>query len=173
MMHRVVKSRRATEAALVAMRPDGRVVAMVGGLDYDRSQFNRASQALRQPGSSFKAFVCLATSKAKGRPHMLVVDEHVTIGDWTPENYGHGYQGLVSLRHASSAWINTVGVKLTNAVGPNEVARTGRELGTKSRIRSNDPSLALGTLEVTLLELTSAYAAFAADACPVKPWGVV
>ena len=163
----------AGQAALVAMRPDGRVLAMVGGTDYRQSQFNRASQALRQPGSSFKAFVYLAAVRAGGQPDMLVVDEPITIGDWSPKNYDGKFRGVVPLRRAFSSSINTVSVRLTQAVGPKQVATAARDLGIRTPISDEDPSIALGTSEVTLLDLTSAYAAFAANAYPIKPWGIV
>ena len=164
---------RAGQAALVAMRPDGRVLAMVGGRKYEDSQFNRASQALRQPGSSFKAFVYLAAARAGGRPDMLVADEPITIGDWSPRNYDGRYRGIMPLRRAFSSSINTVSVRLTQAVGPRQVALAARDLGITTTISDEHPSIALGTSEVTLLDLTSAYAAFAANAYPIKPWGVV
>lgn len=172
-LQRQGRYRKAGQAALVAMRTDGRVVAMVGGTNYRRSQFNRASQALRQPGSSFKAFVYLAAMRAGGRPDMLVNDEPITIGNWSPKNYNGDYRGIVPLRRAFSSSINTVAVRLTQAIGPNQVASAARDLGISTPIASDDPSIALGTSEVTLLDLTSAYAAFAANAYPVKPWSVV
>ncbi|HIC82200.1 MAG TPA: hypothetical protein EYP07_14755, partial [Kiloniellaceae bacterium] len=117
------------QAALVAMRPDGRVLAMVGGRNYTDSQFNRASQALRQPGSSFKAFVYLAAARAGGRPDMMVADVPITIGDWSPRNYNGRYSGIMPLRRAFSSSINTVSVRLTQAVGPHQVAMAARDLG--------------------------------------------
>ena len=170
-LKRSSRSRKAGQAALVAMRPDGRIVAMVGGVDHEQSQFNRATQALRQPGSSFKAFVYLAAMRAGGRPDMQVLDEPVAIGDWTPENYSRKYRGLVTLQNAFSSSINTVAVRLSEAVGRAEVVKAARDLGITTPLIS-DPSIALGTSEVTLLELTAAYAAFAANAYPVKPWGI-
>ena len=171
-LKRSSRSRKAGQAALVAMRPDGRIVAMVGGVDHETSQFNRATQALRQPGSSFKAFVYLAAMRAGGRPDMQVLDEPVAIGDWTPENYSRKYRGLVTLQNAFSSSINTVAVRLSEAVGRTEVVKAARDLGITTPLIS-DPSIALGTSEVTLLELTAAYAAFAANAYPVKPWAIV
>ncbi len=164
--------RKASQAALVAMRPDGRVVAMVGGVNYKNSQFNRATQALRQPGSSFKAFVYLAAMRAGGHPNMLASDEPITIGEWSPENYNRTYRGIMPLQQAFSSSINTVAVRLGEAVGQDEVVKAARDLGISTPL-TPDPSIALGTSEVTLLELTSAYAAFAANAYPVKPWGAV
>ena len=167
------RHRKASQAALVAMRPDGRLLAMVGGANYRQSQFNRASNALRQPGSSFKAFVYLAALRAGGRNDMLVIDEPITIGDWTPKNYDGSYRGIMPLQRAFSSSINTVAVRLTQAVGPDKVAAAARDMGISTSISSDNPSIALGTSEVTLLDLTSAYAAFAANAYPVKPWGVI
>ena len=172
-LHRSGHRLNAGQAALVAMRPDGRVLAMVGGMNYRQSQFNRASQALRQPGSSFKAFVYLAALRAGGQPDMLVVDEPITIGDWSPRNYDGRFRGVMPLRRAFSSSINTVSVRLTQAVGPKQVATAARDLGITTTISDEDPSIALGTSEVTLLDLTSAYAAFAANAYPIKPWGIV
>jgi len=170
---RYTRGRKVSEAALVAMRPDGRIVAMVGGLNYGRSQFNRASQALRQPGSSFKSFVYLTALQAGAQPDMRVIDEPITIGDWSPKNYSKGYRGVVGLQSAFSSSINTVAVKLVEAVGPNNVAETAHKLGIMTKIAHDDPSIALGTSETTLVDLTSAYAAFSANAYPIRPWGVV
>ena len=170
---RYTRGRKVTEAALVAMRPDGKVVAMVGGLNYAGSQFNRASQALRQPGSSFKSFVYLTAMQAGAEPEMRVIDEPITIGDWSPKNYSHSFRGVVGLQSAFSSSINTVAVKLVEAVGPNKVAETAQNMGITTKIAHDDPSIALGTSETTLIDLTSAYAAFSADAYPIRPWGVV
>ncbi|MGI9383349.1 MAG: transglycosylase domain-containing protein [Methyloligellaceae bacterium] len=171
-MRKSARGRKASQAALVAMRPDGRVVALVGGVDHKNSQFNRATQALRQPGSSFKSFVYLAALRAGATPDMLASDEPITIGDWSPENYSHRYRGIVTLQQAFSSSINTVAVRLSEAVGRADVVNAARDLGISTPLRPG-PSIALGTSEVTLLQLTSAYAAFAADAYPVKPWGIV
>ena len=165
------KRRHASQAALVAMRPDGRVLAMVGGVDHGHSQFNRATQALRQPGSSFKSFVYLAALRAGGRPDMLIMDEPVVIGDYSPENYTRSHSGVVTLQKAFASSINTVAVRLSEAVGRERVATAARDLGITTPLHG-DPSIALGTAEVTLLELTSAYAAFSANAYPVIPWGI-
>jgi penicillin-binding protein 1A len=165
------KRAKASQAALVAMRTDGRVVAMVGGREHATSQFNRAVQARRQPGSSFKMFVYLAALQAGVKPEMMVSDEPLDINGWEPKNFGGGYRGYVSLRQAFASSINTVAVKLSEAVGREAVIDTARNLGITSPLQPN-PSIALGTSEVTLLEMTAAYAAVAAGAYPVKPWGV-
>lgn len=161
----------AGQAALVAMRPDGRVLAMVGGRDREISRFNRAVQARRQPGSAFKTFVYLAAFRAGIDPHMLLSDEPISIGGWEPKNYSKGYRGTVTLTKAFASSINSVAIKLSEAVGRDAVIETAQDLGISSPLVPN-PSLALGTSEVNLLELTSAYAAIAAGAYPVKPWGV-
>ena len=153
---------KAGQAALVAMRTDGRVVAMVGGRDRAASQFNRAVQARRQPGSSFKTFVYLTALKAGARPDNMMVDEPIEINGWEPKNYGNDYRGAVTLTHAFASSINTVAVKLSEAVGRDQVIATAHELGINSPLQPN-PSLPLGTNEVSLLEMTSAYAAIAAD----------
>ncbi|MEC9368005.1 MAG: PBP1A family penicillin-binding protein [Pseudomonadota bacterium] len=164
--------RKATQAALVAMHTDGRVIALVGGVDHAASQFNRATQAMRQPGSSFKSFVYLAALRVGVTPDMYALDAPVRIGDWMPENYDHGYRGPVTLTQAFLASINTVAIQLSEAVGREQVITAAQDLGIESPLAS-EPSIALGTSEVSLLELTSAYAAFAADAYPVKPWGAI
>jgi penicillin-binding protein 1A len=160
-----------TQAALVAMRTDGRVVAMAGGKDWAASHFNRAVQARRQPGSAFKTFVYLAALRAGARPDMVLADEPVSIDGWEPKNFGGRHRGTVTLIQAFSSSINTVAVKLSEAVGRDAVIATARDLGITSPMAPN-ASLALGTSEVSLLEMTAAYAAIAAGVYPVKPWGV-
>ncbi len=165
------KGRRVGQAALVAMRPDGRVVAIVGGRDYDKSQFNRAVQALRQPGSAFKTIVYLAALREGAHASMMVEDEPIAVGDWIPKNYGLSHRGLVSLQQAFASSINTVAVRVSEATGRNNVIGTARDLGISTPLTPT-PSIALGASEVSLLELTAAYAAIAANAYPVIPWGV-
>src|SRR3954470_24716639 len=166
------------QAALVAMRPDGRVVAMVGGKDYAKSPFNRATQARRQPGSTFKLFVYLAAMRAGMTPDSTIEDKPLKIGDWQPKNSGGHYRGTLTLRQAFALSSNVAAVRLSEQVGRQNVIRAARDLGVTSPLADN-PSLALGTSGVTLLEMTSAYAAVAAGAYPVrahwledpeKPW---
>jgi penicillin-binding protein 1A len=164
--------RVATQAALVAMRPDGRVLAMVGGTSWLSSQFNRAVQAKRQPGSSFKTFVYLAALRAGVRLDAAVADEPISIDGWEPKNFARRHRGVVTLGSAFASSINTVAVKVSEAVGHQAVIAAARDLGIISPLAAN-PSLALGTSEVSLLELTAAYAAIAAGAYPVRPWGVI
>src|SRR5213075_2013099 len=117
------RQRNASQAALVAMRPDGTVVAMVGGKDYARSQFNRAVQARRQPGSSFKLFVYLAALRQGATPETLVADEPVTVGKWQPENASGRYQGVMTFRDAFAHSSNVAAVRISEFVGRDEVVR--------------------------------------------------
>ena len=159
------------QAALVAMRPDGRVVALVGGTDYDRTPFNRATQALRQPGSSFKLFVYLAALHAGATTSTIVDDSPITIGDWSPRNDEGKYRGPIPLATAFAASSNIAAVRLTQQVGVAAVRAQARMLGITPPL-SDYQGLALGTSGVPLIELTSAYAAVAAGSYPVKPVGI-
>src|SRR3954467_13531299 len=159
------------QVALVAMRPDGKVVAMVGGKDYSKSPFNRATQARRQPGSTFKLFVYLAAIRAGMSPDDRIEDRPLKIGNWQPKNYGDRYRGTLTLRQAFALSSNVAAVRLSEKVGRANVIRAARDLGVTSPLADN-PSLALGTSGVTLLEMTSAYAAVAAGAYPVRPHGL-
>jgi penicillin-binding protein 1A len=160
------------QVALVAMRPDGRIVAMVGGKDYAKSPFNRATQARRQPGSTFKLFVYLAAMRAGMSPDSTIEDAPIRIGDWQPRNSGGHYRGALTLREAFARSSNVAAVRLQEKVGRKNVIRAARDLGVTSPL-SDDPSLALGTSGVTLLEMTKAYAAIAAGAYPVKVQGLM
>lgn len=159
------------QAALVAMRPDGRVVAMVGGRDYDKSQFNRAALAKRQPGSSFKLFVYLAALRNGYTLDSTVDDTPVEIDGWKPRNDEGKYRGVVGLRTAFAASSNVASARITQDIGVQEVIRTARDLGVKSYLNPW-PALSLGTSRMTLLELTSAFAAVAAGHYPVTPVGL-
>ncbi|MCD2325163.1 penicillin-binding protein [Sphingomonas sp. IC-56] len=170
---RVVKSAglRGTQVAMVAMRPDGRVVAMVGGRNYGQSPFNRATQARRQPGSTFKLFVYLAALRSGMTPDTMVDDTPVTIGDWKPANSDGRYAGRITLRQAFAKSSNVVAARLTNELGVRAVTRAARDLGISTPI-GNDASIGLGTSGVSLLELTAAYAAVANGSYPVRPSGL-
>jgi penicillin-binding protein 1A len=159
------------QVALVAMRPDGRVVAMVGGRDYAKSPFNRVTQARRQPGSAFKLFVYLAALRAGWTPDSLIEDEPITIGGWTPVNSDGVYRGKITLREAFARSSNAASVRLSEAVGRNNVIRAARDLGITTPL-PDKPSLALGSAGVSLLELTSAYAAVASGRYPVVARGL-
>jgi len=160
------------QAALVAMRPDGRVVAMVGGKSYSKSPFNRATQALRQPGSAFKLFVYLAALRAGWTPDSKIEDEPVTLAGWTPSNSDGVYRGPITLREAFERSSNAATVRLSESVGRGNVIRAARDLGISSKL-PDKPSLALGTGGVSLLELTAAYAAVYSGRYPVRPRGLV
>jgi len=149
-----------SQGALVAMSPDGAVRAMVGGRDYQKSQFNRATTARRQPGSAFKTFVYLTAMERGLTPMTIRRDAPVRVANYTPSNFSERYEGDVTLMHALSKSINTVAVRLTHEAGPGTVARTARRMGIVSDLRA-DLSLALGSSEVTLTELTGAYAPLA------------
>ena len=159
------------QAALVAMRPDGRVVAMVGGRSYQKSPFNRATQARRQPGSAFKLFVYLAALRAGYRPGDMIEDRPITIDGWSPANVDGVYRGQISLREAFLRSSNAAAVRLSERVGRQNVLRAARELGISSPL-PDSPSVALGTAGVSLLELTSAYAAIAGGRYPVEARGL-
>jgi penicillin-binding protein 1A len=159
------------QAALVAMRPDGRVVAMVGGRSYAKSPFNRATQARRQPGSAFKLFVYLAALRAGYRPSDMIEDRPITVEGWSPANSDGVYRGEITLREAFLRSSNAAAVRLSERVGRQNVLRAARELGIRSPL-PDGPSVALGTAGVSLLELTSAYAAIAGGRYPVKARGL-
>ena len=159
------------QAALVAMRPDGRVVAMVGGRSYAASPFNRVTQARRQPGSAFKLFVYLAAFRAGWTPDSIIEDKPITIDGWTPENSDRVYRGRTTLREAFARSSNAATVRLEQAVGRNNVIRAARDLGISTPL-PDKPSLALGTAGVSLLELTSAYAAIADGRYPETARGL-
>jgi len=163
--------RDAAQAALVSLEPGGAVRAMVGGRDYATSQFNRVTQALRQPGSAFKAFVFLAGLEAGLTPDSIVKDAPVRIGNWTPDNYNGRYYGQVTLREAFARSMNSVAVRVTQKVGTKTVAATAERLGIESKLRPNG-GIALGASEVTLLDLAGAYAAFANQGRRVMPYGI-
>jgi penicillin-binding protein 1A len=156
------------QGALVALRPDGAVKALVGGRDYSQSQFNRATTARRQPGSAFKPFVYLAALEAGLTPETVREDSPVSIRGWSPENYTRDYRGPVTLRDSLAMSLNTVAVRLGMEVGPRKVVRVAQRLGVSSPLQAN-ASLALGTSEVTPLELVGAYAAFANGGMGVIP----
>lgn len=149
-----------TQGALIAMTPQGAVRAMIGGRNYSESQFNRATAAKRQPGSSFKPFVYLTALERGLTPDTVRQDAPIDIKGWRPENYSHEYFGPVTLAQALSMSLNTVAVRLALEVGPQSVVRTAYRLGISSKLEAN-PSIALGTSEVSLIELVSAYAPFA------------
>ncbi len=160
---------RAHEAAIVTMKLDGAVSAMIGGVDYDESTFNRATQAHRQPGSAFKPFVYLAALESGLTPWDTRSDEPVDINGWTPTNFGGRSYGTLMLADALAHSVNTITANLAQEVGLDAVVEAAKRCGITSPLEAN-ASLALGTSEVTPLELTSAYATFASGGLKVTPY---
>jgi penicillin-binding protein 1A len=156
------------EGALVAMTPDGVVRALVGGKSYADSQFNRAIAAKRQPGSAFKPFVYLTALEHGLTPDTVREDGPIAVKGWKPENYEHQYMGPVTLTQALANSLNTVSVRLTLEFGPAAVIRTAYRLGINSMLEPN-ASIALGTSEVSVLELVTAYATFANGGLAISP----
>jgi penicillin-binding protein 1A len=159
---------KVSEGALVAMTPKGAVRALVGGRNYADSQFNRAVAAKRQPGSAFKPFVYLTALEHGLTPDSVRQDGPIKIKGWQPENYKHEYFGPVTLAKALALSLNTVSVRLTLEFGPANVIRTAHRLGITSHLEPN-ASIALGTSEVSVLELVGAYAPFANGGLAIVP----
>jgi penicillin-binding protein 1A len=160
------------QGALVSIDRDGAVRAMVGGKDYVSSIYNRATQAERQPGSSFKLFVYLAALESGMKPTDTIVDEPVTIDGWSPRNAEGGNLGPVTLREAFSRSINTVSAKIGQEVGFSTIADMARRFGITTPI-STYPSMVLGSSDVRLIEMTRAFASVGANGVAVTPYGIV
>jgi penicillin-binding protein 1A len=156
------------QGALVALGPDGAIKALVGGRDYADSQFDRAASAKRQPGSAFKPFVYLAALEAGLTPDSVREDASINVKGWQPENYSRDYFGPVTLTKALALSLNTVAVRLGLEVGPKAIVRVAHRLGIASDLSAN-PSIALGTSEVTPLEIATAYVPFANGGIGVQP----
>ena len=167
----IAADRSVSQGALVALSPTGAVLAMVGGKDYGTSQFNRASQALRQPGSAFKTIVYLAGMEAGLKPDDIFDDAPIEIAGWAPRNYSGEYLGPVTLRRAFAGSINSVAVRVGQHVGIGKVAKLARRLGISNDLPP-DASLSLGSGELSLIELTAAYAALAGDGTRALPHGI-
>ncbi len=157
------------QIALVAMRPNGEVVAMVGGRNYAASPFNRVTQARRQPGSTFKLFVYLAALRDGWEPDDTLPNTPIMRGSYRPKNAGEHYSKSITLEDAFARSSNVAAVRLWHEVGDDAVIRTARELGVRSPLPKGDPSVALGTSTMTLMELTAAYAGLAGNDFPVRP----
>jgi penicillin-binding protein 1A len=157
------------QVALVAMRPNGEVVAMIGGTDYSKSPFNRATQARRQPGSTFKLFVYLAALGEGWQPDDLISNMPIEQGSYRPQNASGNYSQAITLADAFAQSSNVAAVRLLGQVGDEDVIAAARDLGVRSPIAEGDPSIALGTSTMTLMELTAAYAGVAANYYPVRP----
>ena len=155
------------QAALVALRPDGTIAAMVGGRDYSESQFNRATDAIRQPGSTFKTFVYLTALSDGMTPESILSDRPVDINGYQPQNFGGNFHGDVNMATAFAQSMNAASVNLAQQVGIDRVAETARALGVSAEL-SETPSLALGASGMSLLDLTEAYAAIATGNAPIR-----
>ncbi|QCM11400.1 penicillin-binding protein [Agrobacterium tumefaciens] len=153
------KKQAASQAALVSIDGTGAIRAVVGGADYAESQFNRAAKAKRQPGSAFKPFVYVAALESGLTPYTIRNDGPVRIGNWTPENYEKKYRGEVTLATALANSLNTIAAQLVMEVGPDRVTQVAHRMGIESELQNN-ASIALGTSEVSLMELTASYAPF-------------
>ena len=159
------------QGALVALDGEGRVRAYVGGVDYEDSQFDRAAMARRQAGSAFKPFVYLTALERGRTPETPVVDEAIRIGTWEPRNYTGEFLGPITLQTALAQSVNTVAARLANEVGTGNVAATARRLGIRSPIQL-DPSMALGAVEVSPLEMAQAYTPFSNGGYLSPAWAI-
>ncbi|HQT52702.1 MAG TPA: PBP1A family penicillin-binding protein [Phenylobacterium sp.] len=166
------KAAGASQASMVAISSEGAIRTMVGGLDYNASVFNRAVQARRQPGSSFKPFVYAAALEKGVMPTDVRIDGPVKFGDWKPENYGGGYRGAVTIDTALARSINTVAVKLAQEVGGPGVAELARRFGITTIPASPNLSVALGSYEVPLIEMVSGFQVFQTGGARITPYMV-
>ena len=161
-----------SQGAVVIMDYAGEIKALVGGVDYSKSQFNRAVQALRQPGSSFKTFVYM-TALEQGYKIMDEIDDYpVTIGKWTPTNYDNKHYGRVTLLFALTKSLNLATVNLSESIGREKVIKLAQKVGITTKIK-NTPSLALGTFEVKVIDMAAAYTAIANGGKAVKPYSIM
>lgn len=159
------------QGALVSLDRDGAVRAMVGGTDYVTSNYNRATQAVRQPGSAWKLFVYLAALESGVRVDDMVIDEPVTINGWSPRNSSGRFSGEMSVRTAFANSINTVAAKLGDEIGFSAVAGMARRFGITTPVNTQ-PSMVLGTAEVRVIDMTAAFAAVARRGVSVAPYGI-
>ncbi len=165
------KERNVGQGAMIVMQPDGAVTTMIGGKEYTRSQFNRAVLSKRQPGSSFKPFIYIAALENGFTPDTLVNDAPVKIRGYAPENYDGKYRGTVRLQDAVAQSLNSVAVQTLDQVGITKVKRVAQRLGVTDALQS-DLSLALGTSEVHMLQMTAAYASLANRGLAVEPYAI-
>jgi penicillin-binding protein 1A len=161
-----------SQASSVTMSPDGAVRAIIGGKDYEESQFNRATDAERQSGSSFKPFVYLAALRAGWKPEQIVVDGPVSYGNWSPKNYSGKYAGRTTLTNALANSYNSIPVKILMDVGLKSISKAAHDVGIKAELDTYAP-MVLGTSELTLLDLTTGYATFAAGGKLAAPYAVL
>jgi penicillin-binding protein 1A len=165
------EAKNVSQAAMITTSPDGAIRVLIGGRDYHESQFDRATQASRQPGSAFKPIVYLTAIEQGLKPDDVIDDAPITIGRYSPENYEGHYLGPVTVRQALAESINTVAVRVLERAGVNKVIETARDLGVTSPLE-HDAALALGASEVTPLELTTVYASLAAGGKAVTPYAI-
>ena len=170
-MARHGEARQMSEGAALVLSTDGAVRALVGGKSFAKSQFNRATQATRQPGSTFKPFVYLAALQKGWTPDQMLLDTPITDGDYRPENFEAKYHGGVSMKEALAKSMNTASVRLIREIGPAAARNTARALGITSNLKA-DASLALGSYEVTLMEMVGAYAGLAQEGRSVQPYAI-
>ncbi len=164
--------RHFSQGSMIVMRPSGEVLALIGGRNYSASQFNRATQALRPPGSAFKPFVYLTALEHGWDPQHLIMDEPITTGRYRPKNFGHKYYGEVTLEEALTLSLNTISYQLIKEVGPDAVIHTARRAGITSEL-APDLSLGLGSSGITLLEMATAYSTLANGGYTVEPYGIL
>ena len=164
-------ARDVTQGAIVVLDKQGAIKAMVGGVNYEKSQFNRAIQALRQPGSSFKPFVYLTALENGFYPDDVVNDSPINIRGWKPENYDKKYHGEVTLTEALKDSLNLATINLANAVGRDKIIKTARRMGISTPME-NTPALALGAFEVKVLDMAVAYASIANGGYEVWPYAI-
>ena len=165
------KKYNVSQSASVVLRPDGSIVALIGGVDYNKSQYNRATQGLRQPGSSFKPFVYLAAIEQGANEDTPVYDAPIQIGKYKPQNFGNKYYGDIRLIDALTLSLNTVAVRLAQTVGIDNVINVARRMGITADLEPN-LSLALGSSEVPMIQMAQAYATINSGGYAVKAFGV-
>jgi penicillin-binding protein 1A len=163
------KEKKASEGAAILMETNGAIRAMVGGRNYEKSKFNRATQARRQPGSAFKMFVYAAALEDGMTPGTVRYDMPISIGNWRPRNYGGEYRGAVTLSEALADSLNTVSAQIGYEIGLEKVTALAHEFGVKSQLH-NYPSITLGSDEVTLLDMTTGYGVLARNGLQISPY---
>ena len=161
-----------TELAVIIMSKDGAILGMIGGKNYQQSPFNRAVKSKRQAGSAFKTFVYLAAFEQGFKPGDIFEDKKTNIGDWNPENYNKKYYGEVSLAHSFALSLNSVAIQLTSKLNKKALGETIEKLGITADLDLNDPTMALGTTQLSLLELTSAYIPIADEGKAIITYGI-
>ncbi|MBL8641681.1 MAG: PBP1A family penicillin-binding protein [Alphaproteobacteria bacterium] len=165
------KNFNVTQSASIVLRPDGSIVAMVGGIDYNKSEYNRVTQGLRQPGSSFKPFVYLAAIEQGANEYTPVLDAPIKIGKYAPQNFGNKYYGDITLIDALTLSLNTVSVRIAQAVGVDNVINVARRAGITADLEPN-LSLALGSSEIPMTEMAQAYATLNNGGYAVQAFGI-